>query len=1680
MEKAVAKLRSTPEPGRFYVISSIIEDIRNKKRIDAFERGIIEECFVNIDTVASTSVLVQQIVDLVGQKRITCDDAYSILLRGLSTCDQDTVELSIHVISHGIMDVFHLDFEDKGFSGERGQHPLVKALALERRSGPTFISRIELYMMGLHEGWQHPEKGHGYFANVEPFLIEASSLDLGPSVRSCVVRMSCNVPYMNDVDIIVMFFIRLMRSSKLSEQEACILDILDVVFCPDLDRNGIKDDTVEVLLDSIFGCLMRSVEQGSPLATYVGAISMFLPTYAAFCMHMTVPLSLEGVRYGESEDSKLLFDLIVMILRSRGENKQGRAQLLYDKATLSILECACMRAEFYCQGNRIQQSVRQCLQEIELLMHQSISSSEFRNPYVPCRWDDPWDVFSWIAGIDIWCDGTTGKTIDAHRTMELRMVQTLSLLRHESISVRLQALHLMKRMARLSEGFSFFALPAMLHRVQASSSLLDPREIPEEESVFLKEILFTMSSLSHTIAATPFIVRTLQPFLQSNAPVRLQAVAYRVLSSIWMESGRAYSSLKIALLGCDMEDEVEVRAEKDVWTSQELALEKLAVATTLISICSNDPSKGRDFVHMIHACVCSRYPVLSSTGLECIRLLCISDVLDFPKAWKVVQRTHPDLPSNDLVASSWIDLISCALHEDPERHEQMVRNVMEVSWGAVCHDSVCVRAKGYAALQEIDWEVAESLDCLRRPLTYAELLYKENDNLVALRAFEKMMDKILLLEFSDRRRQYLHLAATLSTQMKQSHTARYYKLSQSIPKVLLDEIKCGNSVLPSSGSGSQIFVILNLWMPVSRKGSQVPLLYQQVAHELLSSNSLTCFDIIMDLDNIALLCEGWRCFFHRWFASCHPDVSIDLADYHKFIEDAEDIWNECFTNFSEASIVNPNIPCAAVAVALQFGDAKPSLTTRCFEWIFSISQDRLQHPNIRNLTTLLLGILYDKIKLHVGDSTATEAISFILESTDVCMKHRCLALKHCLGYPVSEKLLGKCPEFILGVSGMNASDLSLKKNASGDLSVQSIALGALGVGMRHHILDGISPLGIIAKANDFFVHLGADDPLQELIPGYCELVYNAAVMAFSESEADDEEITQCLSTLRDFLKRDTSYKGYVVLAIAKILTSTLKEGYLSNTIWNIDVCVSILREHLSIVTQQSHVWENVGQVCKGLTMCLEYQMYHEKNQDQACTEENAAGMNFTIYCTFYEPSLWTFLLACAENELASICTLDASHAVRMGCIPHIATMCRKAIDFKRTDESQSLESFSSSAIGYLSEVLISQTWPNLSGNAQGVSKHTTITLLSCVGRAPRLPRKDWTACVRRCMRLYPEDVDVHVAVMRFVIQRASAGTLDNLRDFVTNDVFSLHCPVPMQSGYLIQEARYLAFANIHLLVKYLNDEERSQIITCLAHLVPPGTRLDTQLAHAVCRGLHSIVMEGSESMVDLALDVMVQIMFNVMDASASSTAMLCSLYRLDNDQLSSRVDEHDRRESSIIDEIHMQADIGALLIASYRIASPEMQRAFCQNMVVFQSHPILHTWLSCALMTSIDIITATSLSRNHIMTHGSDIDILSRILAEGFRCTMEIKGGTQATHRETLAWLTTVVGTHHTTKVPKGAMHTAIMCLAGLYAAHIEDFSFSLSLESAILVLPKAVAYFMQHHEDIFSNTAQAFSEYII
>eukprot|EP00889_Picochlorum_renovo_P000989 jgi/Picre1/28019/NNA_000980.t1 len=225
-------------------------------------------------------------------------------------------------------------------------------------------------------------------------------------------------------------------------------------------------------------------------------------------------------------------------------------------------------------------------------------------------------------------------------------------------------------------------------------------------------------------------------------------------------------------------------------------------------------------------------------------------------------------------------------------HGELIRNTINLLWEASAHESDLVRVQAYRALEKLDWDISEDLETLRRPIEYAKLLEQEEPGSKSLEDCGTMMVKMLELEYLDRRKQFIQLSSTLSNLSKQSHSSRFYKLSNAIPNHLLKEATGGRHNFMKSGSESDMFIMLYLWQPAGKKTVAVPEMYRRVADDMLTKDSSMCLDLLMDFENIIILSEGWEHMYRRWIRAFSPEDIVETSEYHKYTSEIGLIWQQ--------------------------------------------------------------------------------------------------------------------------------------------------------------------------------------------------------------------------------------------------------------------------------------------------------------------------------------------------------------------------------------------------------------------------------------------------------------------------------------------------------------------------------------------------------------------------------------------------------------------------------------------------------------------------------------------------------------------------------------------------------------------------------------------------------------------
>lgn len=720
----------------------------------------------------------------------SAEQKYTLLLGGLSRFTSRYSSTSpeiacIGALAGGIAEVFDSHEEQAAMSGKDNEpfhctmerHPMVRAMYLVRLSAFVLVDYIEGRFVRGAPGY--------YFSAVEPFLIAgiAADKEVSRCVRHMIARIGANG--LVSVDVVVPFLLEQVvvpcdasTSDGTQELSEAMQDVVDVICV-----NDASDSTVSLLVETFFGRFQRA----EAVAMSLRCLSYFVDELPE---DMILPIAIRGMQLGEDPNASSCFELVTALLSSvwidlkpgAGFGTAADGGRSARALTLATLECVCLRAAFYCQpGSTVKGPVQKCL-----AMCRSMGQR--------CVWGPSENVLYRLKLLALRINSSKGTRIGTNSISSRSGVNAiddgdvayvLAHLSHQSVYIRLEALRVVRVLLSdtcIAEDASFFALPALLHAIRMAGRSLASCDDSSMESfgiaiaLYMRDLLFTLASLGEARACVPFVARTLQSLLTEGAPEELIGVAIRLIGRLYLSSRKAYATLKVVLLGCDMRREAR----------EALTMEQRAAMHTLVDVCEQTPEKGKDFVHMIHECASSPHATLAAAGLGCIRQLCAADILDFEKAWVVISKIYPDLPKDQELAAAWVDLIGCALLEDDlnetvepaqrkaeeegidgsdsEARATMLTNVMDLVWEATSHASPLVRSKAYRSLSAIDWDMAEALNCLHPPITYAQLLAEETDP-AALEALEALIDVVLQMEHEDRRKQLIELKSHVPAQV---------------------------------------------------------------------------------------------------------------------------------------------------------------------------------------------------------------------------------------------------------------------------------------------------------------------------------------------------------------------------------------------------------------------------------------------------------------------------------------------------------------------------------------------------------------------------------------------------------------------------------------------------------------------------------------------------------------------------------------------------------------------------------------------------------------------------------------------------------------------------------------------------------------------------------------------------
>jgi len=355
----------------------------------------------------------------------------------------------------------------------------------------------------------------------------------------------------------------------------------------------------------------------------------------------------------------------------------------------------------------------------------------------------------------------------------------LSLVHHPEEVVATAAIDALIAAVHAAPLLGITAIPVIIHKLHTSVELLtsllsrqgNTKETQIQVDAVLASVLPTLYALPR-LAVHPstvaFTVRALQPLLAPPAPEFLQGVALRMLSEMWLTTGRGFPHLRTALLSYS----APAGGRRTAITPhmvEDPALRR-AWAASLADVCAQDGERSKDLIHSITECLetsaqenaSSIDPEVQATGLECVAELCEADILDFYKAWKVVKPLVPTLPQHPVAAAAWLRVLASG-GLDAAVYPEIAQGILKALWAAASgYDSVpgWVRSQACASLANYDFVVLEENEILTQEMwEFAALLRtqqgRDNNTItdVNLSACEELVVHVLRYEHAIRRRQ---------------------------------------------------------------------------------------------------------------------------------------------------------------------------------------------------------------------------------------------------------------------------------------------------------------------------------------------------------------------------------------------------------------------------------------------------------------------------------------------------------------------------------------------------------------------------------------------------------------------------------------------------------------------------------------------------------------------------------------------------------------------------------------------------------------------------------------------------------------------------------------------------------------------------------------------------------------
>eukprot|EP00890_Picochlorum_soloecismus_P001433 jgi/Picsp_1/2290/NSC_05754-R1_protein resurrection1 len=1710
LSQYLAKL-DTPEPGRQFIVASIFQLLLGSKESARFSQKqklqVIERC-LDLNSAASLSLTVRLLVKNAVLKAegtaphvVQTWEAWDLLLAALATSKEKVI------IAHGILELYFssdlggrdgIDMEG-GEHGKMEGHPLVKAWAVVPESVNFFVPEIERRLVRAasrkHNSSNYEEIFGKCWLRVLPFYrylmmrecaAESDNWSLTTeSVWNGLIRLCCVYSAAKDavlpflIDCLDMYSMGTGRSENVMGEHA--LDIADVILSHDHGpgRKKVNDSHVERFIRLMVqqlskeGALVKSDESSSMMIRRIlDPLRALMPLYAEAMVpwcHVVGLCVMQFSSHSANGVACLEFLLAVLRTKSRMDSniKMDEDDWYY---MLLLLDTVCVMGMFYAQDA----DVRMLLESLKVAVRECWGAQPCGNKTAtrlfPFDSGNVEEILSWIDQILFVMEH---KKIEFLKDLEIGLL--LCLLSHQSEIVRLRVLQSFKQLSRCPL-FCYYAVPVVLFRIGQILSVHSATVTYKRRSSEVQQLMYSMSHLGQEPTVVPVIVKSLQPMLVPAGPESVKAVVIRVLCRLWVNSGKGFSSLRVLLLSCLKQTTEKKNADAiDIDCLVSTPLQKvvdpqgLSMASSLLTISRHDPRKGKDIIQAIHYCVESSSPVFVAAGLQSIKFLCQSRILDFYKAWRVISKKWPTLPDNDVVAASWISLMAEGLGTKSSRQEQfseMSAGIAESIWVATGHSSATVRAQAYDALSMADWDELEELNCLRPPRQYAILLARESSSGLALKRCQNMLRQILELEYEDRRKQLIQ--SRPSGIPKETHSHRF---ATSAPKKIMKSFGIDGKAQIQVGDLNELFIILYLWVP--NKGNSKA--YSSMAQDLVGREALGMFEII-DLEDAEYALVGWKYFLTRWAEHLQADGEAPDSRSKTIWEVLYAKYHSCCVHESSPGTlpmaINSQLILSLVAFCCIMNGQQKQYVAETWRCVLSLIQQTKYLSSA--ISMLSSGFLFEAIFKYLGESSAEELLQEVenclpgeddesnipdqleiasLHALRIIVKSRCL-----LDVPDSKnricgRILGWSLHLFKYVDQVKPLPLWSNKSKVAALEVISSALESFSE-LESRLAQIIEACGMLC-----FSRKDCDPSLLE---GYINVYCSAISLAYKKSIIGEADVSGSLIRVRNQIQSSSPYeesgkcKGAFLLAESHMFINASRYGFVDPSG---DISFTTLdllaKETLQSIEKYPGIRTNSRNICKALAELQLFQIYHDSKSLQ--TSKAEIDSNGKALENLLSPSG-----ACNQ-------------VVRHACMPILVWLCRKSMDLgKDIREGQSIESIPDTCIGFLSLALLNQAWPEgFELSHQQTTRHQCLVLLQCLACVPKLPERDWTACCRRILRRFPNDHELHTALVQFVIRHLGGGLHEQLKAFVQEDIVEPLCLLKFPKMSI--RAILVLFRSIQTILETVSVDKAERFLLNLPELVNQSDKAHIQIesllisiAFGLQGFLKSVPVEdiGNPSdLIVIALEVFLQTACQHIEVRKLSwIPEYASLFK--EQTFNDITYVHEEMDLRFLDSIakypSTSQKLACIVLESLVHLKDDVRLRLCQNRDMFERDPVFFTWLSSCMGSSFGL-NCMGLSRNYIISRMGN-DTVHSIKSDTTHLIASVSNGISGWVKEepgshihdVLMWIDTIAKSKHDGS--SDLLHHA--CICGLVACYTAATKQSASTDYKIL--PSTPLYFLQ------------------